>query len=1369
MASSGPDNSQWLSVTEETLFLHDGLIRVTDLVELPQDVQAGNATATPDNGHEVVTFDSKSPAELCEKLLAVCGNQNNEYSLLLEYRLNALRGLWVAQRQQQGDEQADQDGLNHEETLALLKKQGIWQPGEQVSFSSRVSLLLIFPLLKSQSRSDPSLCCMTAELLLQCLRDCAPLSLTKEPSDCLNGLESLLCSWLEEGEGGASGPVQDVQQRENAAAALVALACARGSLKTLLHTVHLLQSLQTTLSPLSVAELQYQLLKTGGTPDSCCSLKTLLHTVHLLQRLQTTLSPLPVAELLFKLLQTEGGPGLTTSLLGSKHLLCWGFEDMLTNIDKGPDDKDKDTEIGRNLACDGCFLYTTNSEGRGLSKIGSGLHGTLRGFLYARNPSLEQGWVVWGGGRLVHRPANFDGKQKILLNILSPHTLQCIASVPAPDDYVSGSAVTTLALTSDGVNFYWVWSPALISDKNVRNPPVYMDTFRLQTVDPVASPDPLPPAAPASGPPPPAAPASDAGWARKSLRNAFASSPGDESSLFPGCSVKKTIWLPCAQRDADTARNFGDTQCKHDISDEDGSVVAVAMATRVTLQRKEGDTSKSLNEALLSRLRPYTRSTSAASLIALTGGNTTPTGGAREETSTASSCGLSLKLLRRTPIYTCGSTLVMLTAPPGSSSSTAARSLFGSGTSLSSLRVLATSLCFSTASGQYTNRCELVDAPTCSLARGAGVQGLGVCYDAVNNLIWTCSGDWVDQWHNPGNQAPHHVCRRLGIDTDIQDPPQDNLVACPEVINQLMRHVGFSCCHQLTSDLLNTVLGKILLQQPNIDTRHLGCVCDILDSAVSTQDSRLTLCVLIVLQVIFKSFIFKNESEEEAALVKKTRTLVWRLLTTSSCAKIQEEAANVCSAGQTVLYPEEEEQNKLLKLLLLEGEDKSGLGKLRDLILLDLADQLTHPPPASDKMAPPLSRLKDDLVQLILKLCVRESCVLLRTCVTADQQEFNTIVSSVPKASPCLRYIMALLSHVMSSIVTVSLDKHGSQEENRTNKLHEMIQGTVLGLATKVLLGCQEVLEELLDVCRSFSSGSGEDRECRFQGLERVAKATVLGHLLPVLMTSLTHGNLKYLPLADALMPQLVQLVVLSSQCALLLKPQACRPGAEEPPPTPTSDVVELIGGGKTEDEDDAGFLFGVKIPAPWATGKSVESIHPVRDNYKFRETVQIPGARCLYLRFDPRCSSQYDYDKIPGARCLYLRFDPRCSSQYDYDKLMTFAGPSTSCRKVAEYGGNTLGYGSRSVDGDTVTFSFEMRSGREHNTPDRAMWGFLITVRAQEASEDVSGGLPFLTDLALGLSVLACNMLHILYRGPEVTQEEQACRHLLKSRLLQR
>lgn len=65
------------------------------------------------------------------------------------------------------------------------------------------------------------------------------------------------------------------------------------------------------------------------------------------------------------------------------------------------------------------------------------------------------------------------------------------------------------------------------------------------------------------------------------------------------------------------------------------------------------------------------------------------------------------------------------------------------------------------------------------------------------------------------------------------------------------------------------------------------------------------------------------------------------------------------------------------------------------------------------------------------------------------------------------------------------------------------------------------------------------------------------------------------------------------------------------------------------DEREEPGFLTGLKIPAPWAAGKTIETMHPVRDNYKFKETVHIPGARCLYLRFDPRCSSQYDYDKV--------------------------------------------------------------------------------------------------------------------------------------------
>lgn len=45
----------------------------------------------------------------------------------------------------------------------------------------------------------------------------------------------------------------------------------------------------------------------------------------------------------------------------------------------------------------------------------------------------------------------------------------------------------------------------------------------------------------------------------------------------------------------------------------------------------------------------------------------------------------------------------------------------------------------------------------------------------------------------------------------------------------------------------------------------------------------------------------------------------------------------------------------------------------------------------------------------------------------------------------------------------------------------------------------------------------------------------MLGHLLPVLLTSLMHPNLQTLTMADALMPQLVQLVLYTSQVRSLV------------------------------------------------------------------------------------------------------------------------------------------------------------------------------------------------------------------------------------------
>lgn len=72
---------------------------------------------------------------------------------------------------------------------------------------------------------------------------------------------------------------------------------------------------------------------------------------------------------------------------------------------------------------------------------------------------------------------------------------------------------------------------------------------------------------------------------------------------------------------------------------------------------------------------------------------------------------------------------------------------------------------------------------------------------------------------------------------------------------------------------------------------------------------------------------------------------------------------------------------------------------------------------------------------------------------------------------------------------------------------------------------------------------------------------------------------------------------------------------------------------------------------------------------------------------------------------------------------MIVYAGKTTTSRKVAEFGGNSYGVGSRSVlrlgwpkepvkvEGDAVTLSFQVKSARERNTPDNAVWGFSCIV----------------------------------------------------------
>ena len=84
---------------------------------------------------------------------------------------------------------------------------------------------------------------------------------------------------------------------------------------------------------------------------------------------------------------------------------------------------------------------------------------------------------------------------------------------------------------------------------------------------------------------------------------------------------------------------------------------------------------------------------------------------------------------------------------------------------------------------------------------------------------------------------------------------------------------------------------------------------------------------------------------------------------------------------------------------------------------------------------------------------------------------------------------------------------------------------------------CPQVLEVLLETCGWLTVGCPPAAlPYWLQCVQRVAQATVLGCLLPVLHTALTHPAHHSLALAYALMARLAQLVMLTSKVQMIYR-----------------------------------------------------------------------------------------------------------------------------------------------------------------------------------------------------------------------------------------
>ena len=208
-SGSGGDHSNWSSVSEESLLLHEDLLQLVDHIPLPDQLETSQTGFTG-----LPTLDGKSPAELSLIIQRECGCQTVTFISLLNYRHNALRKIWNYLRSK--EKSSSGGGAN-----AVSVKPAAKGGGE--GFASRISLVLVFPILHSLSRIDSELSGETTRILLQSLTSCDPASLSKEPLDCILGLENLLSSWLsaarQKGQEGTG-------QVTTAASALVALAVA---------------------------------------------------------------------------------------------------------------------------------------------------------------------------------------------------------------------------------------------------------------------------------------------------------------------------------------------------------------------------------------------------------------------------------------------------------------------------------------------------------------------------------------------------------------------------------------------------------------------------------------------------------------------------------------------------------------------------------------------------------------------------------------------------------------------------------------------------------------------------------------------------------------------------------------------------------------------------------------------------------------------------------------------------------------------------------------------------------------------------------------------------------------------------------------
>ncbi|CAL8117602.1 unnamed protein product [Orchesella dallaii] len=858
------DNAYLQSLSPSTIFLHDGVLRSINLKSLKDfeqhsPYQDALKLSSINQMEELMSITSNNVDELSRKIIKLSTLHVQGIALHHRYQWHALKTAWKW-RYSHAQEKIEKD---KDPSSSILQSQSQSQSegsessdvtstepgGGAGGLGFKLSLCLLVPMLEAYAQQNSQVALTAMNLIFQELINVPVMSLNQENSCALEKLEDLLAQWStkkNDDDGGASS--SNPAFKISGPSAMVALACARGVISSFAKTVLMLENVENpSRVMLPVAPILRKLgdvrIKIGKpcalqndkylmtwpyddrlVADSIAFHKEMGSTSHkLLEFAQVNVDS--------DLLQTTNG---TTAATQNQPAADSPRVNRANANAPGSSASQSQDDVGKRfVATNGHFLFVTGENGKGIAKIGTGLRGTLQGWVYHNYVELNCGFLAYADGILISRPFELDANDqfidgKAILGVtINTTTLKPDKLILMEPVAELAQPLITLGLTSDGSSVFFIRAE-LPNENSSGNPSGSQGPSQNQTNS-------------------------------ESNERTGSSSSSPASSSTPS-QPTINIWM-------DVLRIVEPSDSIH--------AQALPKTTKVPLVRQE-EVNDSTNDKAGSSDGRVIRKTRSVRI-----NNTTspphppplPPNTANQPTSGGgglphplnyetlnTSLNLNLKQLQTALYFTCGNYLTIISSnnaqlffpppigPPSSIASSTMRQ-YAPVLSSSCPKAIGTQihLCMNGGSPLFSKQDFLNLSPDSSFFHGAVIPESGATYDPVNNLIWTVNGSFVDSWKNPGYIPPWKQNQILmttaNVEEDISSSPSSPNADVKTVINVMVRHMGIMANHFLLGDkdasigfsgnVLKTLIELIFKYQRDFEGPELTSIFLTLQAIVS--------------------------------------------------------------------------------------------------------------------------------------------------------------------------------------------------------------------------------------------------------------------------------------------------------------------------------------------------------------------------------------------------------------------------------------------------------------------------------------------------------------------------------------------------------